>query len=159
MIDYFIYEKTINKEDILELLFYYDAYFIPKISDRINLEEYSKKLASNATFILAKKEEETIGFAAFYFNPIPQSTYITLLAVDYNFQRLGIGKSLVKKITEYCYANNSAGILLEMRADDSKLFKFYSDLGFKIKDKFESPLNGEAKYHMYLTLSKTLSNE
>lgn len=159
MTEYSVNLESVNEIEIRKLLFQYDTYFIPKISDRTNLEEYAKKLSTNATFILAKNKNTIVGFAAFYYNPAPQSTYLPLIAVDQDCQGLGIGRMLVEKMVNYCFINNSAGILLEMRADNSKLFKFYSDFGFTIKDKFISPLNGETKYYMFLSTSKNTNDE
>jgi len=159
MIDFLISDKSFNKDKIVEILTHYDDYFIPKISYRKNLIDYAKKLSSNATFILAKNKNSIVGFAAFYFNPAPQAAYLALIAVDNNFQGLGIGKSLIYKLIEYCTMHNSAGILLEMRAKNFKLLKFYHSMGFGIKEKFESSLNGEIKYHMYLPIKRIMNHE
>lgn len=154
MIDYLISDKSFNEDKIVEILTHFDVYFIPKISDRKNLIDYAKKLSSNASFIFAKDKNTIVGFVAFYFNSAPQATYLTLIAVDNNSQDLGIGKSMIYKLIEYCTTHNSAGILLEMRANNLNLLKFYKNMGFEIKEKFESSLNGETKYHMYLPITK-----
>lgn len=159
MIDYYVDIESVDEGEIYKLLFQYDSYFIPKISERTNLEEYAKKLSSNATFILAKNKNIILGFAAIYYNPAPQSTYLPLISVNHDCQGLGVGRMLMVKIINYCNVNNSAGILLEMRADNLKLFKFYSDFGFKIRDTFVSPSNGETKYHMFLSTTRITNNE
>lgn len=154
MLNYSIIDKSIGKDNVVEILTQYDSYFIPKISERNNLIEYAEKLASNATFIIAKKFNIIVGFAAFYFNPAPKSSYLTLIAVNKDFQGMEIGKSLINELILFCRTNNSAGILLEMRANDSKLINFYTKLGFVVSNKFKSPFNEEIKYHMNLRLRK-----
>jgi ribosomal protein S18 acetylase RimI-like enzyme len=154
MIDFQIFDNAFNEDKITEILIHYDDYFIPKISDRKNIIEYARKLSANATFILAKNKKKIVGFTAFYFNPVPKTTYLALIATDRNFQRLGIGKSMIYKLIEYCTTHNSAGILLEMRANNLNLFNFYNSLGFEVKEKFYSSLNGETRYHMYLPIKK-----
>ncbi|SHJ73762.1 Acetyltransferase (GNAT) domain-containing protein [Tangfeifania diversioriginum] len=154
MIDFQISDKPFNEDKIAEILTHYDDYFIPKISDRKNIVEYARKLSSNATFILAKNKRKIVGFTAFYFNPVPKTTYLTLIATDRNLQGTGIGKSMIYKLIEFCTTHNSAGILLEMRANNLKLFNFYDSLGFEVKEKFSSSLNGETRYHMYLPITK-----
>ncbi|MDY0142786.1 MAG: GNAT family N-acetyltransferase [Bacteroidales bacterium] len=154
MLEYSIIDKSIGKDNVVEILTQYDSYFIPKISERNNLIEYAEKLASNATFIIAKKFNNIAGFAAFYFNQAPKSSYLTLIAVNKDFQGLGIGKSLINELILFCRTKNSTGIMLEMRANDSKLLNFYTKLGFEITEKFKSPFNEEVKYYMNLRISK-----
>ena len=155
MVNYYLYERNAEISFVLDLLKEFDSYFIPNISVRQNIVNYSEKLAINAHIIVAKDDMKNIGFSAFYFNKSPKDTYLTLLAVNHDYQKLGIGSKLIDIMINFCKKNHSPGIMLEMRADDSKLFNFYTKLGFKIAETFKSPYNNEEKYY----LRKNLTDE
>jgi|LSQX01.2.fsa_nt_gb ribosomal protein S18 acetylase RimI-like enzyme len=159
MINYSIFNKSVEKKEVAEILALYDSFFIPKISDRNNLVEFAEKLSKNATFIFAKKQKKIVGFAAFYFNASPKSSYLTLIAVDNRHQGLGIGKAIIEKMIEYCEKNESEGIMLEMRVRNKNLLDFYYSLGFEVKDKFTSTFNGETKLHLYFTCKKKIEKK
>jgi ribosomal protein S18 acetylase RimI-like enzyme len=150
MIDYIFFEKNSEPEIILEILNYFDSYFIPPISQRLDMNEFASKLASNATILLAKNKVKIAGFTAFYFNETPKFSYLTLLAVDLDFQGVGIGSIMVEKMISYCEQKLSAGIELEVRENNIPMLKVYKHFGFKIKDEFQSPFGNEKKYHLYL---------
>lgn len=102
MIDYLFLQKNTDTKIILDLLNEFNDYFIPRISDRVNLEEYAAKLSSNATLLVAKEGNINIGFSAFYFNPKPKDTYLSLIAVNHNYQKHGVGGGLIQKMIEHC---------------------------------------------------------
>lgn len=152
MIDYCLFEKCLDSESIKNILLKYNHYFIPSLLNRVDADDYSKKLSNNSNILIAKQGETIIGFLAFYYNPFPKDSYVALLAVDQSVQNLGVGSSLVRRTINYCMEKGSSGILLEMRADNSPLLKFYKKLGFIVKEKFSSPYNDEIKFYLHLKL-------
>lgn len=88
-----------------------------------NLENYARKIQNNAVVISLNKENNIIGFAAFYCNDKENSTaFLTQIVVDKEQKKLGYGSKLLeeaeriskeqgmKKICLEVYNDNEAGI-------------------------------------------------
>ena len=70
------YFSTISKGDIeklsyqqvFDLFIKYNDNFVPRLSDDVDIENYSKKVSDNALFAVYKNEDNIIGFVAYYLN-------------------------------------------------------------------------------------------
>lgn len=152
MIDYVLYKKDANIDQINNALIRFDNYFKPKLSDRTSLTILAEKLCNKANIIVAIHDESIIGIAAYYFNIMPQSSYLSVIAVEEKYRDKKIGQRLVNLMISDCRINGSAGIKLEMRAENINLLNFYNKLGFIKTDEFYSEYNNELKYYLYLKL-------
>src|SRR5699024_10538598 len=82
-----------SKQEIYNTLIKFDTTFEPRISQRISdFEGYSSKLLDNGYFYIAKKNDEVIGFIAFYANNLnTRVAYLTFIAVKLKHQKGYLG--------------------------------------------------------------------
>lgn len=126
--------NTASQSEILHHLQCVSSAFVLDLSQRVNLEEYSQKLFSLAEREEAWCENELIGLVAYYINSNTQTAFITNVSVDTKYQNKGIATRLISKVTEFSKDKSLRTISLEV-ADDEKLLKFYTKLGFVVNQK------------------------
>lgn len=125
---------------IQELLKNIDNDFIPSLSSKINIEEYSKKIFNKATIFSTNKKGELIAFIAFYCNEELKVAYCTMIAVRKNEQNSGIGTNLIKSSIDYLKKKNFNSLTLEIYKTNIKAIDFYKKLGFKIEDENQNSI-------------------
>lgn len=129
MMDFLCQKMTL--EEVLCLLNKAENSFTPPLSHNIpyTVEEYAKRLSSNAIFIICKENDEIIGFIAYYVNIEGQFVYITQIWVSDHHQRKGIGsimlEQLIKKVPTVVDK-----VQLEVRMNNEKASSFYRKVGF-----------------------------
>lgn len=118
-------EYSPHQEDsILELLKDFDAEFVPRLSQRIDLLEYAKKLAQNAVWFLAYDEGNIIGHCAAYMNR-PEYAYISSIAVKKKVRLRGIGDCIWECVEREAVNRGMQSILLEVRRTNITGIRFY----------------------------------
>ena len=134
-------EWTIKKislpEQILEYLKEYDNYFIIPITDRVkDLQQYSIKLSRNAYTYIIEKNDITLGIIIFYANDqINQTAYLTMIAVNKEYEGKGIGSALLEKCLELSREVGMKKLKLEVDIDNSNAILFYQRKGFDFTEK------------------------
>jgi ribosomal protein S18 acetylase RimI-like enzyme len=98
-----------------------------------DLNEYIEKLFVNAKIITVHENGALNGFIAYYKNDIiNKNAFLTLILVDKQISKKGIGSFLIEsaisdlKINDFDYFN------LEVLKSNSSAIKFYEKYGFKI---------------------------
>ena len=105
----------------------------PPLSQNVDIQAYSERLRTHASFIVAEQNSEIIGLTAFYKNIEAGQLYIPLICVDSCFQGHGIGGkmlSTLQRIGEGKYHT----IALEVRKSNNAAYRFYNKHGFKEKE-------------------------
>lgn len=125
--------KKLSHVDVLRLLQDCENSFTPPLSKNIpyTIDEYAKKLSTNATFVVCEDEGVIIGFTAFYTNKEGGFFYIPQIWVSDNYQRKGIGACMMEQLiikTPNCVKS----IRLEVRKNNEKAVSFYEKSGFKL---------------------------
>ena len=128
-----------NSSDILSHLMMVDNNFIPKLSSRVNLEEYSIKLRAFSKTFEAWYNNELIGFIALYLKE-DKSAFISNLSVLENYNGLGIGTELIKNCSNYLNSIGFEKIELEVNKDNLQALKFYEKNNFKHISKKENSI-------------------
>lgn len=141
MIEYKLYKPgELEPERLFDFLNEVDDYLTPTLSSRVNLTDYSKKLANQATNYVAIDNGEIIGLSSCYFNEAPEMSFGTYLCVKEEYQKEGgIGIKLISDIIDYCEANGSKGFWCAIRKTNKPLRKMYKILGFTIKSEQTYP--------------------
>jgi ribosomal protein S18 acetylase RimI-like enzyme len=87
----------------------------------------------NADILIAKKNEKSCALAVVFYKR--NSTYGRLysIAVLPEFQGKDIGRILYNTVEERIRKKKLSGITLEIRADNTKHKKRYTDIGFKLE--------------------------
>jgi ribosomal protein S18 acetylase RimI-like enzyme len=123
---------TSSAEQIRSLLLNCDDSFIPRLSDRVEIADYSSKIREKALTFEAWKAETLIGLLAAYFNSSERICYITNLSVLPAFARTGIAKRLLTECLARAKACNMECTSLEVGVDNHRAIGLYSKFGFQV---------------------------
>jgi ribosomal protein S18 acetylase RimI-like enzyme len=138
MIDYKVKNsKEYDKQNVFELIKKLDQYFVPSLSERVNLLEYVNKLDQHANMVLAYNENENlIGVIAFYDNDLKSKiAFISVLGVLPNYQGQGVASMLVNKCIKECRLSAMKKIIVKTEIENSKAMNFYKKIGFNEEEK------------------------
>lgn len=116
-----------------------DDYFIPALSERVNLKEWAKKISSNAVVFELVVDNSIIGIGATYYNDAPAFSFGTFVCVKKEYQKEMYGVDLIQRMIDYAKENGSAGFKCEVRKSNKPLVKFYKLLGFEIIEEISVP--------------------
>lgn len=131
---------TINcaeKKDVHRHLMDCDKLFIPPLSLKVNIEDYSKKIVEKADTFEAWVEGELIGLIAAYCNNFEvREAYITNVSVVETFGDRGIASELLSMCIQYAYNLKFNWIKLKVNKNSDKarnLYKIYDfrEIGFE----------------------------
>lgn len=123
--------KTADHKEVELHLTQCDNDFIPLLSKRVNINDYSKKIADNAITFEAWKGDKLIGLIATYFNNAEnQTAYITSVSVLKEQMGLGIASELLKKCIEFAKQKNYKKINLEVNIGNKPAISFYKKFNF-----------------------------
>jgi ribosomal protein S18 acetylase RimI-like enzyme len=125
--------KTASEKEIGAHLQCCSDDFNRPLGQRVNIEQYAKKIFDNAVTFEAWDDNRLIGLVAAYFND-PEgnfSGHITSVSVDSNFMRKGIATSLMNNCLEHAKGYGIKNITLEVSSGDHLVMDFYKKFGFK----------------------------
>ena len=132
-ISYLVYTPdTVDYKEFLCFLQETDDLIIPRLSSRVNLEEYAKKVTKNATMFIVKKGIEWIAVQAVYFNPYPEFSFSTHLCVKKEYQNTSVGLDLYVLQRKYLKEHRTKGVRFAIRKSNDALLKFHLKTGATI---------------------------
>ncbi len=118
---------------LLSLLNTLDPFYNPKISSKVKLDEYAKKLLSNGEVYVVMHKENDVGLIAIYTNDTQGGVaYLSSLGLLPQFQGKGISQSMMIKVFKLCEDKSMNIIRLETGEQNEKAIRFYKNNGFKI---------------------------
>ena len=124
-------KRTKLKDDAIVTLFYeLDVDFIKRIEENVEITSYSKKLAENANFIIAIKDNGTVACLAYYINQIKSEIYIPYICVGVEYRGLGLGEMMLSDVCNYA-DQESMSISLEVLENNNRAIALYKKFGFK----------------------------
>ncbi|MAM00606.1 MAG: hypothetical protein CL583_19410 [Alteromonadaceae bacterium] len=122
--EYELIEALIKKEQISSR-----GQFIKDIA----LDDYLKKIKSNAEFVSHYAEGQCVGFVAFYCNdPSRRNAFITLVLVSPDFRGQGISQKLIRYVLDICKKRRFEACSLEVLRGNQFAVQVYKRIGFKI---------------------------
>lgn len=128
-----------NHRLIYQLLKKVDSDFDPPLSLNLDLDEYSKKIASRAILFTRFDDKELIALCAIYANDEERlQAYLTMLAVDPVFRGIGLAKKLITEMEMYILNKKIKYIRLEVFKTNRNAFSMYKNLGYEIVDESHS---------------------
>ena len=108
-----------------------DTNFVPRLSNKVNIAEYAKKINTNAITFEAWQNDELIGLIAAYFNNKEnKSGFITTVSTIKQYEGMGIGSRLIKMCIDYAKSNDYRSILLEVNKENNTAIQLYNKYGF-----------------------------
>lgn len=129
-------QAQLSEQEIFNYLLENDSIFIPPLSARKDLHEYSGKLGKYATHFCAYENNRLVGFIASYFNDFSTRTgYISSVSVIEEYQGKGITSSLLSQVINYGKLNNFDKLRLEVSKLNINALNIYQYMGFKETDR------------------------
>lgn len=125
-----------NKDELNELLHLCDENFTPKLSQRVNIKDYSEKIFNNAVRFEAWKNKKLIGLIAAYFNQTGL-VFITNVCVLSEFSGKGVAAHLLEQCINESLSQKMTMIELEVSEENHRAIRFYEKFKFEkleIKD-------------------------
>ncbi len=126
--------NTSNSEQILEHLTKCDLLFVPALSERTDLQEYSIRLEMRATRIEIFEKTKLVGLVAAYFNQ-GEDVFITNVSVLPNFQGKGVGRKLMQRLFAECNSRHLKSIVLRVGKENRPAISLYRGLGFEVNSR------------------------
>ncbi len=110
-----------------------DTDFVPHLSDRVEIIDYAKKIASNAMRFEAWSGAALVGLVAVYCNDQEKRiAYITSVSVLKAKTGKGIARHLMRHCVEYVKKSAMQKISLEVAQDNLPAVKLYEKSGFMV---------------------------
>lgn len=134
--NFIITRNQISYLDLLKIHVDCDDDFIPRLSSRVNVSEYCKKLLDNAEIIGIYVNHNLVGVVAMYCNNIiSKEAFISSICISKNFRGLGYGKILLKEALSMAKSKKFTKVLLEVGKNNFPAISLYTRFGFyKIKE-------------------------
>lgn len=124
-----------TSDEIAEHLRKSDAYFVPPLSERVEISHYANKIASKASRFEAWSAGTLIGLVAAYNNDHESRiAHITSVSVIREWMGKGIASRLVAQCIEHVKASGMRLISLEVARDNAPAIKLYEKYGFIAND-------------------------
>lgn len=124
----------VNREKIRELIYKFDKVFINSVTQNDNFLNTLDKIVNHGIVLCAIQKEQIVGYCAFYMNDFESNTiYISLLAVDDNWQGKHIGTNIIDYIKKLGRINGFEKIRLEVKNNNNKGIKFYRNNNFNVE--------------------------
>lgn len=120
-----------QQKEICSFIKKYEKDFSPKLSKRVDIEDYSKKLLNKAECYIYEEKENIRGFVAFYANNYDSKVaYLSIILVDHKFRGKGVGNKLIERMEKCCRKKGFEKIKMEMSSGKEGLKKWYLDKGY-----------------------------
>lgn len=105
--------------------------FDPPLDSYVDLKEYSNKIFEKAITFESWHEGRLVGLIAAYFNNLnTKEAYITNVSIHEEFQGFGIASALLDKTINYGQQLDFSKLSLDVKLNNLKAIKFYTNHGF-----------------------------
>ena len=129
-----LYEVMKEKDAIYRAIQSFSTEF-SSLKSRVDLNQYSQKLAEHSYTVLLKDENRVLGVAAMYINDSEnKAAFITLIGIRSQFQKSGYGSILLQHCIEKAVETGMKKIRLEVDNDNPKARDFYDRNGFQFEN-------------------------
>lgn len=132
------FELKMNQITLDELITIHkkcDNDFIPKLSSRVKIEDYCKKLYnfSDLVSIHLSNKKSPIGLVAIYCNNLnSKESFISSICILKEYRGIGLSKILLKEAIELSKNKGMMSISLEVGKSNFAAIKLYESYGFKV---------------------------
>ncbi len=136
--------------EILEHLALCDSQFVPPLSSRVQLHDYTTKIINRSLRFEAWVQRRLVGFVAAYCNDqLTHKAFITHVSVLSPWTGHGIAAMLLKQCIDYAKTHEARQIGLEVGKDNQAAINLYK--------KFE--FNEESTNNEFVTMKLNLTDE
>ena len=129
-------ELRFNKATAIEIADHLediDDTFIPRLSERVEIGDYARKIAGRAERFEAWAQGKLVGLLAAYFNDTDAGTaWITSVSVIPAYRNQGLGSRLLIECVEFAKHRHFNDISLEVDRENQRAVDLYSAKGFTV---------------------------
>lgn len=123
--------KELSLTEVSDFFHEHDNDYYERLSDRIDIEEYSAKLLENSIQFTLSDDSNLIGLSPCYFNNIEDKVaYISSLTIKNGFRGQKLGTEMIKHISEYAKENTFKEVMVKIHYDNTISKNFYNKNGF-----------------------------
>lgn len=123
--------KTLSLTEVSLFFKEHDNDYFERLSDRVDIEEYSSKLLENAIFFTLSDDSTLIGLSPCYFNNEEEKVaYISSLTIKNGFRRKTLGSEMIKQIAAHAKSKRFNDVLVKIHYDNKASQYFYHRNGF-----------------------------
>lgn len=129
---------TDNSEDrIFDFLCRCEKYFVPKLSEKVDVCQYAKKLSRNAENIFISIISDgtcfDVGHAAVYINDTEYNrAFISSFCIDMIEQGSGLAFTLMERVEDKVRSSGMYSLCLEVSEVNKRAVRFYEKYGFTV---------------------------
>lgn len=124
-------EKRFNTDVLSAFLKSVDDLFAARLSSRVNLTEYCRKIMTHAVIVAAFHRGRVVGLCALYLDdPAQEAGFLTLIAVLKEFQGFGLGKTLLGAGVSEARSAGKRCLRLEVNSSNYRARRLYQQFGF-----------------------------
>lgn len=144
-IKYLVNKAT--EKDILAHFNTCDEDFLKNLKEKVDLQQYSKKLFEKSARFEAWHNNSLVGFVSAYFNDHENSSaYISNVSVSKDFLNKGIASSLLEKTIKYAKEKSFKTLDLEISKSNERAMNLYKKFGFIIFGESEKDYKMRLKF-------------
>lgn len=107
-----------------------DASFSPRLSSRVTIADYAKKLTEHALCLEAWHQGVIVGLVGVYCNDPEQGAFITNVSVLPGFQGIGVASELLRNAVEVAREIGFNNLRLEVDDSNVAALRLYQQFGF-----------------------------
>jgi ribosomal protein S18 acetylase RimI-like enzyme len=112
-----------------------DDAFLPRLSERVDINDYAMKIVENAERFEAWGGGSLIGLVAVYCNDAAARTaYITSVSVLAEYRNQGLASKLLVECVEFVKRKHLVGISLDVDSENQRAVELYEAKGFTVVD-------------------------
>ena len=105
------------------------------LADKVDVEEYTRKVYPRATIFVAWECEEIAGVNIVYLNDMEtRKGFVTYIHVNEKYRNMRVGWNLLQSAVDYGRAHQFESIALEVRKNNEPAKHLYAKFGFATYD-------------------------
>lgn len=124
--------ETATNGEIRDHLLKCNDDFLPLLSERVNIDEYAKKIFEKSVTFEAWSDNFLVGLVAAYFNDDEHKVgFISDVSLVKDYVGMGIASELTNQCIKYAKQHDFKEIKLEVYKDNNSAIHLYKKFGFK----------------------------
>ena len=118
-----------------------DNDFVPPLSDRVEIDDYSRKITGRAIRFEGWAVGSLVGLVAAYFDVDRLTAFITTVSVEPEQRKRGLASRLLVDCVAYAQERGYTRVLLEVDRDNRSAIDLYEREGFTMADVSEQTIS------------------
>jgi len=139
--------KKLPEKRISDFFKEHDNDYFERLSDRIDIDDYSQKIYQNATHFTLYDGDTLIGFSPCYFNDdAKEKAYISSLTITDGYRRSKLGSTLLSQIKTYAVDQGVKQLIVSVHSNNKNSINFYNQNEFSVDENNEETQSCSLQY-------------